>query len=518
MKSIRTVVIRGVAAMLAISGASTIAANDKAKMPSLPSEVTLFKNVKVFNGTEDQLYDVDVLVVKNKIHKVAKDIPETGTWQVELPAGSASKVVPQIGGDLASGYRFLVQESGTIETVEVKVNVIDGGGRTLMPGLIDAHVHLNLQMLENPSAIDGVNNMTWEEVGAMAYESAHEYLSSGFTTVRDLCGSHDGIRRRIDDGTLTGPRIYLSGACISQTSGHGDWRPASGVVRRNQTETSQAEDLGIVILADGADEVLKACRNNLAGGADFCKMMAGGGVTSQRDPLHSVQGTPAELAAMVTATHQWGSVGAVHAYHDESVRNALEAGVLSIEHGNLMSDPETFKLVKEKDAWVVPAMAGFSPQLLEHPVYGNPNLPLAAKVRQVAGNYETWVRLADKYEINLGFGTDVVVSNKLSSRSTRDFQMFQFAQAFGTFRTLKAMTSDNGRLMALTGKNNPYPGKLGVIEEGAYADIILVNGNPLEDISLLGAVDDMFASPRAEPTISTIPFVMKDGKIYRNTL
>jgi imidazolonepropionase-like amidohydrolase len=485
---------------------------------NLPARVTLFKNVMVFDGVTEGLQDLDVLVVGNRIHRVTKEIPETGTWEIELPGGAATPVVPQIGGDLTSGYRFIVGESGTVETVQVEVNVIDGAGRTLMPGMIDAHVHLNLQMLENPAAIDGVNNMTWEEVGAMAYESAHEYLASGFTTVRDLCGSHDGLRRRIDDGTLTGPRIYLSGACISQTTGHGDWRPPSGVVRKNRNETSQVEDLGIVILADGADEVLKACRNNLAGGADFCKMMAGGGVTSQRDPLHSLQGTPDELAAMMTALDQWDSVGAVHAYHDASVRNALEAGVLSIEHGNLMSDPATFKLVKKMDAWVIPAMAGFSPQLLEHPVYGNPNLPLAAKVRQVAENYETWVELANKYEINLGFGSDVVVSNKLSSRSTRDFQMYQFSEAFGPYRTLKALTSDNGRLMALTGKNNPYPGKLGVIEEGAYADIILVDGNPLEDISLLGAVDDMFASPRAEPSIPTIPFVMKDGVIYRNTL
>ena len=488
-------------------------------LAQVPPEVTLFKNVKVFNGVEDKLHDVDVLVVRNKIHKVDRNIPETGTWEVEADTSVAKQVFAPTSGDLSGGYTFHIQrDDGESETIQVKANVIDGGGRTLMPGLIDAHVHLNLQMLENPAAIDGVNNMTWEEVGAMAYESAHEYLASGFTTVRDLCGSHDGLRRRIDDGTLTGPRIYLSGACISQTTGHGDWRPPSGVVRKNRNETSQVEDLGIVILADGADEVLKACRNNLAGGADFCKMMAGGGVTSQRDPIHSLQGTPEELAAMMTALKQWGSVGAVHAYHDESVRNALEAGVLSIEHGNLMSDPETFKLVKKMDAWVVPAMAGFSPQLLDHPVYGNPNLPLAAKVRRIAENYETWVELANKYEINLGFGSDVVVSNKLSSRSTRDFQMYQFAEAFGAYRTMKAMTSDNGRLMALTGQNNPYPARLGVIEEGAYADIILVDGNPLKDISLLGAVDDMFANPRSAPTIPTIPFVMKDGQIYRNEL
>jgi imidazolonepropionase-like amidohydrolase len=440
----------------------------------------LFTNVMVWDGTSEALRKADVLVTGNTIAEISEE------------------------------------PLAVIQSTDM--TVIDGGGRTLMPGLIDAHVHLNLQLLENPLAIDGVNNMTWEEVGALAYESAQEYLYSGFTTVRDLCGSHDGLRKHIEAGTLTGPRIYLSGACISQTSGHGDWRPPSGVVRRNQTETSHVEDLGIVILADGGDEVLKSCRNNLAGGADFCKMMAGGGVTSQRDPLHSLQGTMVELRAMVQATGQWDTVGAVHAYHDESVRRALEAGVMSIEHGNLMSEASTFRLVKKMGAFVVPAMAGFSEQLLEHPVYGNPDLPLRGKVEQITKNYENWVELANKTEINIGFGTDVVVSNLLASRGVRDFQMGQFDESFGKLSTLKSMTSGNGELMRLTGKNNPFPGKLGVIEVGAYADIILVDGNPLEDLSVLGATYDMWAPPRATRSVGTIPFVMKDGKIYRNIL
>jgi imidazolonepropionase-like amidohydrolase len=452
--------------------------NSYAADHKLPSQV-LFTNVNIFNGTENKLIEKQSLLVENNTIKIIS----------------------------AEGIQ-----------TNKDATVIDGKGRTLMPGLIDAHVHLNLQNLDNPAGIDGVNNMTWEEVGALAYHAAQEYLYSGFTTVRDLCGSHDGLRRHIEAGTLIGPRIYLAGACISQTSGHGDWRPPSGVVRKNRNETSHVEDLGIVILADGADEVLKACRNNLAGGADFCKMMSGGGVTSTRDPLHSLQGTPEELRAMVTADKQWDTYGAVHAYHDESVRNALEAGVMSIEHGNLMSKKSTFELVKEKCAFVVPAMAGFSTQALKHPYYGNPALPAYGKIKQIMDNYETWVELANETGIDLGYGTDIVVSSTAASRGIRDFQMGQWGESFGNFRTLKAMTVDNGRLMAFTGKNNPYPGKLGVIEEGAYADIILVDGNPLEDLKLLGASYDMWASPRTERTIKTIPFVMKDGRIYKNTL
>ena len=437
----------------------------------------LFENVHVFNGSEDKLYENHSVLVEGKLIKAIS------AGEIEASDGAT---------------------------------VIDGGGRTLMPGLIDAHVHLNLQLLANPSAIDGISSMTWEELGALAYESAQEYLFSGFTTVRDLCGAHDGLRRHVDAGTLTGPRIYLAGACISQTSGHGDWRPLSSVV--GARGKSQVEDLGIAILADGADEVLKACRNTLAGGADFCKMMAGGGVTSQRDPLHSLQGTMEELRAMVVATGQFDTVGAVHAYSDESVQNALEAGVLSIEHGNLMKERKTFRLVKKKNAWVVPAMAGFSDQLLKHPVYGNPDLPLRGKVMQIIENQDNWIELARKADINLGYGTDVVVSTLGASRGIRDFQMGQWKEAFGNFATLKAMTADNGRLMALTGKNNPYPGKLGVVEKGAYADLILVDGNPLEDLSLLGATFDMWAPPRETRTVKTIPFVMKGGEVVLNEL
>lgn len=440
----------------------------------------LFTNVNVFDGTSNELINADVLVTDNKIDQVS------------------------------------TEPLAVIQSVNM--TVIDGGGRTLMPGLIDAHVHLNLMLLDNPQGIVGANLMTWEELGALAMRASQEYLYSGFTTVRDLCGTSTGLRKHIDKGTIDGPRIYLSGACISQGSGHGDWRLESDVVRQSTGELSRVEQLGLTVIADGPHEVLKAARNNLAGGADFTKMMAGGGVTSDRDPLSSIQGTMEELEAMSKANAHFGTMGAVHAYMDVSVERALKAGVLSIEHGNLMSEPSTFKLMKKVDGWVIPAMAGFSPQLLEHPYYGNPANPAYEKVKLLIDNRETWIELANEYEVNVGYGTDVVVSNITASRGARDFQMSQFAEAFGNLRTLKMMTGDNGRLMALTGAMNPYPDKLGVIDAGAYADIILVDGNPIEDISLLGAAPEMFGVPRETIGIPTIPFVMKGGKIFRNEL
>ncbi|UCH48792.1 MAG: amidohydrolase family protein, partial [Betaproteobacteria bacterium] len=419
---------------------------------NIPSQVTLFKNVKIFDGKTNKLHSgLDVLVVKNKIHKIDRNIPTTGTWEIDVTTGGVEEVQGSIGG--TDTYTFTIFSEGKSEKKQAKVNIIDGGGRTLMPGLIDAHVHLNMQLVGHGTdrGIQGTNLMTWEELGALAYESAREFLPAGVTTVRDLCGASSGLRKHIDSGALDGPRIYLSGACISQSSGHGDWRWDPDVLDPHRRNKSNIEKLGMTRLADGADEVLSAARNNMAGGSDFVKMMSGGGVTSERDPIESIQGTMAELKAMVTATSQFGTIGAVHAYHDISVQNAIRAGVKSIEHGNLMADPKTFQMVAEADAWIVPAMGAFADEIFEHPYYGNPDLPAYHKVKKIITNAENWIKLANKYKVNLGFGSDVVVVTKPVWRSSRDFQITQWGRAFGNFRTLKAMTSDNGRLMALTG-------------------------------------------------------------------
>jgi imidazolonepropionase-like amidohydrolase len=451
MKTIRAIVC----CFLAISATAS----------AQPQQGVLFTNVMVWDGTSEALRKADVLVTGNKISEVSDE------------------------------------PLAVIQSTDMMV--IDGGGRTLMPGLIDAHVHLNMQFGGHATdrGIQGMQNLTWEEMGALAYESAREFLPAGVTTVRDLCGMSQGLRKHIDSGVLEGPRIYTS------------------ALRRDGSK-SNLELLGVAWLADGADDVLKAARNNLAAGADFAKMMSGGGITSERDPIESIQGTMAELEAIVTATGQFGTVAAVHAYHDTSVQNAITAGVMSIEHGNLMEDPDTFKMVAKAGAWIVPAMAAFAPDILDHPYYGNPALPAYAKTARVQKNGEKWVELANRFKVNLGFGSDVIIVTKEVWRPARDFQITQWGRAFGNYRTLKAMTSDNGRLMALTGVMNPYPhGKLGVIEEGAYADIILVDGNPLEDLSVIGAVPSMFGStPRPTPSVDTIRLVMKDGKVYKNTL
>ena len=412
-------------------------------------------------------------------------------------------------------------ENGYLSSVDTSARageiprIIDLSDRFVLPGLFDGHVHLGFQSGGNP--LLGFRQSDSEQaLTAMIF--ARRTLAAGFTTVRDLCGTGPGLRNLIDSGFISGPRMYISGACISQTSGHADFRMDSEAVTPNFGD-STLERLGITILADGVDEVLKATRNNLARGADFTKMMGGGGVSSDRDPIESVQGTLEEIGAMVLATGHYGTYGAVHAYHDRSVQRAVNAGIRSIEHGNLMVEPESFKMVADADVWLVPALGGFAKELMDHPYYGNPANPAHFKAKRVNDNGTNWVKLANLYQINMGFGTDIVVVGKRSSRNLRDYQITQWGESFGNLRTLKAMTSDNGKLMALTGTKNPYPNKLGVIEPGAYADLILVDGNPLEDLAVIGAVPSMFKTiPRDTPSVPSIRLVMKNGVVYKNTL
>jgi imidazolonepropionase-like amidohydrolase len=359
---------------------------------------------------------------------------------------------------------------------------------------------------------------TWEEIGGIASASAREFIMSGFTTVRDMGGMGTGFKRVIDRGDLAGPRIYAAGAYISQTAGHADLRlrsqPNAAQVGR---QMSNLERLRITRLADGVPEVLNATRENFADGAAYIKIMAGGGVTSEKDPLHTLQYTAPEILAAVESAANWDTYVAVHIYQANGIKRALKLGVKSIDHGHFI-DEEAMAMIKERDAFLSTNLAAFSDEVMKHPVYGDPAGPQYAKAIQFPDARDNFLALARKHKPRMVFNTDVVLSDRVTGRAIRDFSMYLHAKWFGNFEALKALTSVPGQLAQLTGKNNPYPGKLGVIEEGAFADIILVDGNPLKAMSVLGANPEMFdAKPRGE-TIETIPFIMKDGQIYKNTL
>ena len=491
----------------AIVPVSSVAAQDAS---AIPDQVTLFKNVKIFDGTADELKQgLDVLVVRNKIQKIAANIPTTGSYEIEASSKSVKKVFDPMGR--GGGYSFqVVDEKGKTTPKQVEVNVVDGGGMTLMPGLIDSHVHLTHMLI--PGGLEGWEAATWEEIGAFTSAAAREYIMSGFTTVRDMGGMGTGFKRVIDRGDLVGPRIYSAGAYISQTSGHGDLR-----LRSQLTTPTNLERLRVMRRADGVEDITRAVRENFAEGAAYIKMMVGGGVTSAKDPLHTLQYTPAEIRAAVENATNWDTYIAVHVYQDAHIKRALELGVRCIDHGQFIED-ETMAFLVNRQAFLSTNLGAFSDELMKHPVYGDPNGPQYAKAIQFPQARERFIRLVKKYKPKLVFNTDIVLSDMNTSRASRDHSMYLQGEYFGNFEALKALTSTAGELAAATGQNNPYPGKLGVVEEGALADLILVDGNPLEDLTVLGANPKWFdAEPRGE-SIETIRLIMKDGKIFKNSL
>lgn len=480
----------------------------------LPAEVTLFKNVMVFDGLNDGLKDVDVLVVRNKIHRVEADIPESGTWEVEAETQTATQTFAPVSGDF-SGYSFkILSEGDASETHEVEVNVIDGGGRTLMPGLIDSHTHFSHCL---PGAgLPGMEDTPWQKIGAMATVCAKEHLMNGFTTVREMGGGAvgAGLKSVIDEGFIEGPRIYPSGAYISQTAGHGDFMTTVDV---DQMDTNVGR-LGLSIVADGPDEVRKAVRTNLARGASQIKIMVGGGVSSLKDPLHTSQFTNEEIAAAVEAAAAFDTYVGAHVYGDADVKRAVENGLTSVEHGQFLTD-ETAKLMIEKGAFLSLNLAGISPDLLKHPVYGAVGTPPYIKTVQFQENAATLKTvLQDNPDLKVTFNTDLVFSAGEDLRRGIDFEKWMHGDYMGNLRALRGLTSMNGELMAASGQLNPYPGKLGVIEEGAYADILLVDGNPLEDLAAIGANPKWFDAPVRSQDLAVLRLIMKDGVIYKNSL
>lgn len=456
------------AAMLAgalILSATFASAQDK------PSQ-TLFTNVHVFDGfNEQRIENASVLVEGNLIKQISTD---------------------------------------TIDAPDA--NVVDGGGRTLLPGLIDSHTHLYATGVFQSFA--GLQAAKWDQIGAVAAENARDYLYDGYTTVRDTGGMASGLRELIDQGTVDGPRIYAAGAAIGPSSGHGDWRnPAQ------RTYNMGSDDLGntynLSYIADGTDEVRKASRLNFAHGASFIKLMAGGGVSSELDPLWSIAYTVDEIAAAVEAASFFDTYVTVHAYTDETVNMALDAGVKSLEHGQMVSEETVKRIADEGIFWAI-NVAGMDPALLQHPNFAMPTVK--PKLESYLDGSKKLAELVKKYKPKIVHNVDTVLSTIGFGRAHRDFEKFYFGQMFGNHAFLVAATSTGGELAQLTGKRNPYPAKLGVIEEGAYADILIVDGNPLEDLSVLGANPKWFDAAPRERGFETIRMIMKDGKIYKNTL
>jgi imidazolonepropionase-like amidohydrolase len=415
-----------------------------------PPAETLFTNVRVFDGTSPALSAPTSVLVRGKI-------------------------IAAIGPAARKG-------AGT--------SVIDGRGRTLMPGLIDAHVHIPLSVVGQTEIADP--KLTAEIIEARGTKEAEAMLMRGFTAVRDMGGPVFGIKAGIDKGTYVGPRIWPSGAMISQTSGHGDSRMPQERSRRFFGEASRGENLGVNFIADGRDEVLTASRENLRFGASQLKLMAGGGAATAYDPLDVSQYTLDELKAGVDAAEDWNTYVTVHAYTPRSVRRAIDAGVKCIEHAQLM-DEETARLMAERGIWL-------SLQVLD-PAPASAPANVREKKQTVVEGTDTAYRLARKYGIKLAWGTDFLFNAAQNANQARD--MLKLRQWFKPAEILKMVTHDNAQLLALSGPRSPYQGRLGVVQEGALADLLLVNGDPLANLELL-----------ADP--ANLAVIMKDGQLFKN--
>ncbi len=418
---------------------------------------TLFQNVRIFDGKSHTLGTaMNVLVRGNTIEKITKDA---------LP-----------------------------DDLVATAKIIPGAGRTLMPGLIDMHWHTML-VRPTPAAL-----LTGDigHLNLVAGAEATATLLRGFTTVRDLGGPAFGLKRAIDEGIVIGPRIYPSGAIITVTSGHGDFRQSFEVPRTLGSPQSRGEQTGAAMIADSPDEVRVRVREQLLLGATQIKLTAGGGVASPNSPLDASTFTEFELRAAVEAAENWGTYVTVHAYTPISIQRAIAAGVTCIEHGHLM-DEQTAQLIAEKGTWL--STQAFPDELADAFPAGSQE---RAKAFQVFAGTDRTFELARKYKIKTAFGTDILFSKRLAQRQGE--LLAKLARWYTPAEVLAMATGTNAELLALSGKRNPYPGKLGTVEVGALADLLLVDGDPIANIKLV------------EDPAKNFVVIMKDGKIYKNTL
>lgn len=380
-------------------------------------------------------------------------------------------------------------------SVEGNATVIDGKGQYVIPGLIDAHVHISSEDIPwGSKSIDAFM------LGIMSTKSAKNRLLRGFTTVRDMGGNVFSLHQAIDKGWIDGPRIFPSGPIISQSGGHGDFGSYTEVPRSAE-DFNYRQRNGLMAIADGAPEVLKRSREQLRQGATQLKLAAGGGVASDYDPIDVAQYTVDEYKAAVSAAENWGTYVTVHVYTPKAIRAAIEGGVKCIEHGMLIDEP-TAKLLANKGIWW--SLQPFTPDDGSGVRWeGTPNMKKYLEVREGTKNA---YKLARKYNIKTAWGTDLGGPPEVAARENdRLVSLERFG--YSPYEALKMATSTNAELLEMSGPRHPYQrGKLGEITKGAYADLILVKGNPLEDLSLVSDYENNFL------------LIMKGGKIYKNII
>ena len=440
---------------LTIAGLLAILALPAFAQDSDSANQILFQDVRVFDGVSDKLSrSTNVLVEDNMIKSISPD------------------------AKASSG-----------------ATVIDGGGRVLMPGLIEAHSHLLLSGVSIPEVL-------FEQESYMQVQGvniAREMLMNGVTTTRDMAGNIFGLKRAIDNGSVPGPRIYPSGAMISQTSGHGDFRLPVEQHRRWYGSIPATDRKMVGLQVDGVPEMLAATREQLRYGASQIKLAIGGSVSGLNDPLDTTQFTHEEIEAAVTAAGDWGTYVTVHGYGPRAINRAIDAGIKSVEHGQLL-DEATLKRMAKEGVWL--SVQPFT-ECHEDSLTESQNAKQAIVCEGTARVYPMIKKMPD---LKVVHGTDIFISPGPGiGVSEQVEQMERLLEWFTPYEILKMSTGNATELLQLSGPRNPYPGVLGRVQEGALADMLLVEGNPLEDLSAVTDKDNL-------------RIIMKDGKVFKNTL
>ncbi len=415
----------------------------------------LINNVEIFNGLDQQTMIGNVLVVDSKITRISnKPIPTNKS---------------------------------------ANVTIIDGQGKFLMPGLIDVHYHAMFASLSQIALLTSDIGF----VNIAASKNIENLLMNGYTSIRDLGGPVFGLKQAIDRGVVVGPRIWPSGAFISQTGGHGDFRLPTEIPADPTKGLTYAERINAAAIADNPDAVRVKAREQLMLGASQIKLMAGGGVSSMYDPLDVTQYTEAEIKAAVEAAENWGTYVTVHAYTPRAIQQSIRAGVKCIDHGQMI-DEETVKMMVEYEvAWSLQPFVDEGDKGVLTP-------ESRAKQLEMYQGTDTAFELAKKYKIKLGYGTDVLFDDKKAAQPAE--QLLKMKRWFSNYEILKMVTSNNADILAMSGKRSPYAGRLGVIEEGALADLILIDGNPLKNL-------EVFKNAK-----ETLVLILKNGKLVKNSL
>jgi imidazolonepropionase-like amidohydrolase len=371
-----------------------------------------------------------------------------------------------------------------------EAEVVECDGRVLMPGLIDAHVHVYAAGLN----IVRVVQSPMSYLAHFAAQFLHSSLDRGFTSLRDVGGADIGLVLAIKDGLLESvPRLFYGGRVISQTGGHGDFRPGDHSLETGHFCGCSYHADTLAVIADGADAVRKAVREEFRRGASHIKIMASGGVASPTDPLDRCQYSDDEIRAAVEEADRAGLYVAAHCHPTEAVRRAAALGVRSIEHATLI-DAVTADFVAEKGAFTVPTMAVIMALLEDGGKLGLPPVSME-KLRRVADAALVSLDIMKQAGVKMGFGTDLL--GALHVRQCSEFMLR--AKVLPAIDILRSACVVNAELLGQVGK-------LGCVREGAIADLLVVDGNPLEDISLLGSGGDRLA------------VIMKDGCFHKRTI